>query len=112
MSVKENIFNDFILVDGDMSGNLESVAIDTSRVESVVFYAKWTGDPEGAFKVQVSIDDENYVDLNNSAVHVTSAGDFMWNIVDTNYDKIKVVYIASSGSGTLNIQANIKGGGN
>jgi len=109
MSIKENTFNGLILKDGDMSGNLESPAIDTSRVEAVVFYANWTGSPTGSFKVQVSVDDINYVDLDDSTVVVTEAGDFMWNIVDTNYDKIKVIYTASGGSGTLNIQANVKG---
>ena len=109
MSVRENTFNALVLTNGNMTGNLESEVIDTSRVDSVVFYAKWTGSPVGTLKVQVSIDDINYVDLDDSPVAVTEAGDFMWNIVDTNYDKIKVVYVATSGSGTLNVQANVKG---
>jgi hypothetical protein len=109
MSIRENTFNALILTDGDMSGNLETDVIDTSRLDAVVFYAKFTGSPVGTLKVQVSIDDINYVDLPDSEVSVTAAGDFMWNIVDTNFDKIKVVYTATSGSGTINIRANTKG---
>ena len=108
MSVRENTFNSFVLTNGNMSSNLQSEVIDTSRVDSVVFYAKFTGSPVGTLKVQVSINDADYVDLPDSSVSVTEAGDFMWNIVDTNYDKIKVIYVATSGSGILNIQANTK----
>lgn len=109
MSIKENVFNYKVITDAAMTGNIESSVIDTSRITSVVFYAKWTGSPVGSIKLQVSIDDVNYVDLPSSSQAVSGAGDFMWNVTDTNYDKIKVVYTFTSGSGTLNVQANGKG---
>lgn len=111
MSIRENTFNGLILENGDMSGNLTSTTIDTSRVSSVVFYASWTGSPAGTLKLQVSIDGTNYVDLPDSPVIVSGASDFMWNVTDTNYDQIKLVYQATSGSGSLNVKANIKGFG-
>lgn len=109
--LKENVFNKKIIEAGDMSSNLESEVIDTSRLSSIVFYAKWTGSPVGNIKLQVSIDNVNFVDLPSSQQAVSGADDFMWNVTDTNYDQIKIVYTATSGSGTLEVQANAKGKG-
>ena len=107
--MKENIFNQLVLTNGDMSGNLESSVVDVSRLDAVVFYAKYTGSPVGELKLQVSVDSINYVDLADSNVNIAAAGQFMWNVTNTNYDKIKLVYTFTSGSGTLNVQANVKG---
>jgi len=108
--MKENLFNILVITNGDMSGNLTSSIVDVSKINATVFYAKWTGTPTGSIKLQVSIDDVNWVDLPSSSQATGgAAGDFMWNVTDTNYDKIKLVYTFSSGSGTLNVQANGKG---
>lgn len=109
MSFNENIFNQILLLNGDMSTNLTTDVIDTSRLNAVVFFAKYTGAPVGSLKLQVSVDNVNFVDLPDSPQAVSAAGQFMWNVTDTNYDKIRLVYTRTSGTGTLNVQVNAKG---
>lgn len=109
--MEENIYNYVIVTAGDMSANITSPLMDTSVVEAIVFYAKWTGSPVGTIKLQVSLTelDADFIDLDDSEQVVNGAGNFMWNVTDTNYDKIRLVYTFGSGTGSLEVRVNAKG---
>lgn len=105
----ENIFNIPIMVDLAMTANRESDVIDVSKVNGYSIYAKWTGAANGTLKIQVSNDGINFVDLDDSEVPVLNSGQFMWNVDRVFYDKVKLVYVFSSGTGVLNASINGKG---
>jgi hypothetical protein len=112
--MEQNVYNIPIVTNASMTTNVTSPMMDMSVIESIVFYAKWAGTPTGTLKLQVSLTelDADFVDLADSSVSLTGAsGKFMWNVTDTNYDQIRLVYIAGSSTGTLNVQVNAKGAG-
>lgn len=106
----QNIFNYKIVTNGDMSANITSDVVDLSRIDGYSVYAKWTGgSAAGTIKLEVSLDDINYVDLSGSETSVSGPGEALWEITSAFYDKVRVVFTRSSGSGTLNVQINGKG---
>lgn len=74
----------------------------------------FTGTPTGTFKLQASNDPvyasnipagarvvTNWTDIANSMVTVTAAGDYMWNVTDSMYNFVRVVYTdGSAGAST------------
>lgn len=105
----QNLFNYKIITNGDMSTSLTSSEVDMSKCDGYAIYAKWTGSPIGTIKLSVSIDDINFVDLSGSETEVSGAGDAMWEVATAFYDKVRVVFTRTSGTGTLNVQCNGKG---
>jgi hypothetical protein len=98
-NMEANLYNKLIVTNGDMTSNVTSPAMDMSQVDAIIFYATWTGTPTGTLKLQVSIttNDNDFVDLLDSSVSIAGvAGKFMWNIADTNFDQIRLVYVAGS----------------
>ena len=110
--MEANLYNKLIITNQAMTSNITSTALDMSQVDSVVFFASWTGTPTGTLKLQVSIttNDADFVDLADSSISLTGVtGKFMWNVVDTNFDQIRLVYTFGSSTGTLNVRVNAKG---
>jgi len=108
--MQQSIYNIKIVTDGDMSSNIESDAVTLMITNGYAIQAYWTGTPEGELKLQVSNDGDNYTDIAESIVSVDgSAGSTVWLEPYSMYDRVKVIYTASSGSGTLNVQINGKG---
>jgi len=105
----ENLYNIKIATNASMSADVESEVIDLSKTNGYCIYANFTGTPVGSIKLQVSIDAINYVDLINSSTAIAAAGDIMWEVTNAFYDKVKVVYTRTSGTGVLNVQINGKG---
>lgn len=92
-----------------MSANITSNSADLSFIDGFAIYAKWTGSPAGTLKLQASLDDINYVDIANSEQTISGPSDFMWNVSQVFYDKIRVIFTRSGGTGILNVQINGKG---
>jgi hypothetical protein len=53
-------------------------------------------------KIQVSRDNVFFADYPDSQIAVNGANGQMWEITTANYAQVQLVYIATSGSGTLN----------
>jgi len=77
-----------------------------------------TGTLTGAVKLQGSVDPvtgqsnqipTNWTDVQDSSQSVTGAGTVVWNVEDVFYNWVRVVYTASSGSGTIAGTINTKG---
>ena len=105
----QNLYNRLIVTNGDMTGNITSSVIDLSQTDGYAIFAQWTGTPVGTIKIQVSVDGTNFVDLANSQMNVSGAGNVMWEVITAMYDKVQVVYTAGSSTGTLDVQINGKG---
>lgn len=104
-----------IFNDGDMSGNLTSIIVETKLQDNVGIQLHWTGTPTGTFSVEISIDHKEDV-LGNvvvaghwvslpllPAIAAAGAGDDAYidlNQLSASYVRVK--YTRSAGSGTLN----------
>lgn len=74
----------------------------------VNIYLKWAGStPVGSFKIQVSNDSDdtpsNWEDLSGTTVAVTNDGSNMWNINNTGFRWMRIVYTRTSGSATISV---------
>ena len=92
-----------------MSADVTSSAVDLSKVDGYAVFAKWTGAPVGTIKLEVGLDGQNYVEYPGSATAVNGAGDALWEVTTAFYDKVRVKYERTSGTGSLNVQINGKG---
>lgn len=68
----------------------------------------YTGTPTGTFKLQASADPvplagklsteppTHWTDIANSSYSVTAGGDYMWNVFDSMYNYVRIVYTDTS----------------
>jgi len=106
-----------VIVNGDMSSSVTSLVTNINMISCVGYTVAWTGTPTGTFSVEVSQDyvapvgvqDEplnagTWVPLTLS-VPVLAAGTADTAFIDvdvTGAAYVRLVYTATSGSGTLN----------
>lgn len=105
----ETIFNRKIILNGDMSGNLTSPWVDLSKINNYSITADWTGSPVGEFKIEFGNDEALPRTIPQSVIAVNGPNDASFIEATPAYDKVRVVYTATSGSGSLTVQINGKG---
>jgi len=116
--------NEPILEDGDASGDLVSEGVSMEYQYGISIQAVISGTAAGTLKLQGSNDFGNpseaagpvhgqnvvnWSDIADSSAPVTGTGTVTWNFQGVFYKWIRVVYTATSGTGTMNIRANTKG---
>lgn len=89
-----------------MASTINGPDINVNLYQDFSFYAKWTGTPTGSFKLQGSNDVGDSVtdweDIPGSTLAVAgAAGTQMWNYTRSQFRWVRIVYTATSGSGTL-----------
>lgn len=61
----------------------------------------YTGSPTGTFKLQYSLDKENWSDVAGSEEAISGGCNTLWSLVNVAVPYIRIVYTRGSGSGTL-----------
>lgn len=89
-----------------MASTINGPDINVNLYQDFSFHAKWTGTPTGSFKLQGSNDVGDSVtdweDIPGSTLAVAgAAGTQMWNYTRSPFRWVRIVYTATSGSGTL-----------
>ena len=105
----ENIYNYKIIENGSMTGNLTSTIPDLSLTDGYAIQAWWSGTPVGTLQLEVSNDGNTWTVMGESVTAVSGVGTALWLEDYAMYDKVRVVYTATSSTGTLNVQINGKG---
>ena len=103
----------FVIVNGDMSGNLTSPVTIKNQVSMISYSVAFTGTPTGAFSVEVSDDYSEHPDgsvlnagtwntlpISPSVTASGAPGNGFIDIVTGAY-AIRLVYTSSSGTGSL-----------
>ncbi len=76
--------------------------------------ASWTGTPTGTFKLQCSFNGGAFVDVPGASAEFTAnsqaqpaggAGSAVWNWVNVPGNMVRLLYTATSGTGTLTVTA-------
>lgn len=107
----------------DASVNQQSAGVNLNYRYGIAIQAVFTGAPNGTVSLQGSCDygsresiqpngDDlvvNWTDIANSSAPVTGAGTASWNFQGTFYKWIRMIYVSSSGSGTIVVRSNSKG---
>lgn len=104
-----------VIKEGTFFNSQSMAASFTSSMLSVLYFrgysitCTWAGDPAGTLKLQISndtsdIEDDvsNWEDLTDSSVTLTGvSGQQVYNIRYVYYNKVRIVYTRSSGTGTI-----------
>lgn len=116
--VNEVIFN---ALDGSVNQTSVPLIVDHSWGYAIQLVI--TGTVAGTVKLQGSCDPGpnanfqaandtqavNWTDIANSSLPITGAGTLTYDVVKTAYPFVRVVYTASSGTGTISARFNAKG---
>lgn len=118
----ENLLDDSGPLDLSVSQNLQPIWL--GHIMHYSIQLKYTGSPAGTFKLQASNDPgrinssdasnqapiSNWTDVADSAITISAAGDCMYTVENAGYNWVRVVYTASSGSGSLTVaRSYVKG---
>lgn len=105
--------NEKILSAQSLTASFETTPVNLSEAIGYSFQAVFSGTPNGAFKLQASNDDNgsptNWSDIASSSVTVSAAGSAMWNNDGAHYQWVRIVYTFTSGTGSCDITACLKG---
>lgn len=71
--------------------------------------ATYTGSTAGTLKLQASVDNITFVDIDGSSVTVSTAGNSLWNVTDVMYGYFRLVFTRTSGTGLLSGEILYKG---
>lgn len=99
-----------IVSSGDMStATVTSTPLDLTNSNQWAIQAVWTGSPVGTIKLQVSNDiidscanATHWSDYTQTIQSVSGAGDYLWNSWVANYHCLRLLYVKTSGTGSLN----------
>lgn len=106
MSVKSVIKPYQVLTNGDMSGDVSSLASDIESSDNVAYQVVWTGNAIGTFSVEGTVNgvDWEALDLGTPGPEAGGVADsFLVSLKGVPYAKLKLTYNSTSGSGNLNV---------
>jgi hypothetical protein len=105
-----HIFNNRLILDGDMAGNITSTTQNVQEAVSFSVHGIWTGtSPVGTLDIQGSNDGVNFTSVLSSPAAISgNSGQIMVNVEKHAYAYIRLVYTETSGTGTLNVYVNGK----
>ena len=116
MSLRVVSFDILKGVPASLGADYASSPIYLAYVGDYAIQLVFTGSPVGTFKLQASNDAAteiegnsilsvnplaNWTDITGSDQAIAAAGNHMWNVSDTGYSFVRVVYTRTSGSGSL-----------
>lgn len=106
--------NSSLVTNESMGADVTSSNLALDSFSNFAIYAKYTGTPNGEIKLEASLDNTssptNWVQVGGSAVTIIGADDVIWNMSNASYKWIRVKYVRTSGTGTLNVNYNVKVG--
>ena len=102
-------FNYVLLPTTDMSGDINTNIVMLDSIVLLALQAHWTGTPTGILKLQASNDGAIWSDITDSTVNVSGPGDTLYNLSEMGYNRLRLVYTRTSGSGSIRVVANGKG---
>lgn len=105
MSGRKNVLTPYhAITSGDMSANVtQSTPTNIQYLDNVSIQLNFTGTPTGTFQVQVSLDKANWIALSLSPTPgaTGAAGNILLDLNGLSMPWIRVAYLSTSGTGTL-----------
>jgi len=111
MSRKTVILGHKVIDTGDMSGNLTGLETNVTQLDNIGYIAEWSGtSPVGVLSVEVQSGPSGWAALDfGSPLAVSgSSGSLIINVNQLPFEKIRVVYTATSGTGDLTVTLSSK----
>jgi hypothetical protein len=105
-----------LVTGASLAADYTSPEINVDHIGMMGIQLVFTGTPTGTFKLQGSVvvyEDSGTVntwtDVADSSQAVSAAGNHMWNFTDIGFNRLRVVYTRTSGTGSLDIRTYTKG---
>lgn len=110
MSTKAVVQPYQVVINGAMSGTIIGAETTVSTQDNAGYQVTFTGTPTGSFFVDATINGTDWSALSFSPAPAASgaADSFLINMNQLPYHKIRLRYVPTSGSGTLNAWAIVK----
>lgn len=111
MSRKSVIRGYKVITDGDMSGNLTSDITNVTNLDNVGYLVEWSGtSPVGVITVETQSGPSGWCALDfGTAISVSgNTGCAVININQIPFENVRLNYIVTSGTGTLNVTLSSK----
>lgn len=115
---RKNVVSAFpIISDGDMSADLTSLETSVKNLDKASIRIEWTGTPEGEIVVQalqekdgVPVVDADWFDLSFGSTITIDATNTDHQLIfnELPFERLRLKYVATSGSGTLNAKISAK----
>ena len=102
---RKSILRDHKVIDtGDISGDLTSSETNCEHLDRVSYFLNWSGvSPVGTITVEVSPDGSNWFELDLGSISISgNSGNHTIFITETDFKSIRLQYVSTSGTGTLN----------
>lgn len=103
-----------IVTAGNMSGNVTSISVGVQYLDFISIEVVITGTPTGTLDVQISHDNSNWVSVPLSSTAVITSGSpspiIFENIEALPAPWVRMVYTATSGSGTMSATLSARQG--
>lgn len=97
------VYRSDYIVDASMGADVNASAIPTSSSEGLSLQAIWTGGTAaGTIKLQASNNGTDWSDLPGTSQTVAGAGSFLWNLYSIFFQYVRIKFVRSAGTGTLN----------
>lgn len=111
MSRKTVILGHKVIDAGDMSGNLTGSETNVTQLDNIGYIAEWSGtSPVGVLSVEVQSGPSGWAALDFGSPLAVSGntGSLIINVNQLPFEKIRVVYTATSGTGSLTVTLSSK----
>lgn len=108
----------FTLIDNvAMTSDIDSTPIELNSIVLLSLQAVWTGSPVGVLNLQATNYPSNqssnivttWTNITLSDVDINGPSNTLYNLSEMGYNRLRLVYTRTSGTGTLTVTANGKG---
>jgi hypothetical protein len=114
MAVEDKYLYDSLVINGDMSADIDGSAVSVAGWNGFSIQSVYTGTPVGRLKVQISCDltnnplaVSNWDDIGDPK-DVVGAGSHTFVVKYVKWKWARLVYVSTSGSGVLNANLNFR----
>ena len=94
-----------LVTNGNMASTIVTSPVNLEKLSSLSFQVTFSGSPNGSMLLQSSNNGSTWTSITNTIRTITAAGDIMYPIAEFDVHYIRVAWVPTSGSGTMNVYA-------
>lgn len=101
------VFNLDVAVNQSMGATFNTDSVETKEAKTIAIQATWSGggSPVGNMEIQGSLDNVNFTRIQGTVIAVSgNSGSNGWNIQNLGFAYIRLRYVRTSGTATVNVK--------
>lgn len=101
--------SDFNGIQTAISGDLASPELSLYQQYGYAFQVLWDGTLQGSIRIQATIDGHTWSEVTGTQQTISSPGSWIWNFNGAFYNKVRVKFSHTGGTGNMTFWAEAKG---